>query len=169
MDSSQPGSPPIQGYATRLDEALRPRDVRQLRASHRTLPVARDLPLVAPRAARSVRVHDGFERLPDGSVTLRCRVPVEHAILVPIVETMAGTYRGDARGNPFEALRQLRCPIRIATTEGSQPIFKYMSEAASRLIPKATTHHFEGVGHSVAQVQPELVAAAALRFWADGA
>jgi pimeloyl-ACP methyl ester carboxylesterase len=107
-----------------------------------------------------------FERQPDGSVTPRCTPEIELATLGPIVQAMAGTYRGDHRGNPFDLLQQIRCPTLIATTEHSLPIFKHMAEAAKQRIPHATTHHFEAVGHCVAQVQPDAVVSVARSFWA---
>jgi pimeloyl-ACP methyl ester carboxylesterase len=108
-----------------------------------------------------------FESQPDGSVSPLCTPEIELAILTPIVQAMAGTYRGDARGNPFDALDRVRCPTLITTTERSLPIFKHMAEAAKQRIPHASPHQFEDVGHCVAQVQPDAVAALARRFWAE--
>ena len=167
MDPSLPAAAPSEHGAGRLEEALRRRatfaSFEHAIEHYRARGIFQSwLPELL-----SAYVHHGFESLQDGSVTLRCTPAIEHALLVPIVSVMNGTYQGDARGNPFETLSQIGCPTRIATTEGSQPIFKHMAEAARRLIPNATSHHFAGVGHSVAQVQPAAVAAAALRFWAE--
>ena len=112
-------------------------------------------------------VRYGFEQQPDGSVSLRCAPALERAMLAHIFAAMDGTYRGDARGIPFGLLSQVRCPTRISTTESSQPIYKHMAEEARRALPNASAHHFEGVGHMVAQVQPALAIDALQRFWAE--
>jgi pimeloyl-ACP methyl ester carboxylesterase len=112
-------------------------------------------------------VRYGFEELADGSLSLRCTPELERAMLVHIFAAMEGSYRGDVRGNPFEALNRIHCPTCIATTEGSQQIFKDMSAIAKESIPNAAAHHFDGVGHSIAQVRPEWVVSAARRFWAE--
>lgn len=109
----------------------------------------------------------GFEQLPDGSVSLRCAPELERAMLAHIFAAMDGTYRGDARGIPFAQLAQVRCPTRISTTEGSQPIFKRMAEEARKALPSASAYQFEGVGHMVAQVRPELAIDALRRFWSE--
>jgi len=114
-------------------------------------------------------VRYGFEQQPDGSVSLRCAPQLEQAMLAHIFAAMDGTYRGDASGLPFGLLSQVRCPTCVATTEGSQPIFKEMAEEARQSLPDATAHHFAGVGHSVVQVKPDTVVLATRRFWAERA
>jgi pimeloyl-ACP methyl ester carboxylesterase len=42
-----------------------------------------------------------------------------------------------------------------------------MAEEARRALPNASAHHFERVGHMVAQVQPDLAIEALRRFWAE--
>jgi pimeloyl-ACP methyl ester carboxylesterase len=86
-----------------------------------------------------------------------------------IFRAMDGSYRGDARGNPFATLDRIRRPTRIATTERSSPIYAHMAALAKRLIPRATSHHFDDVGHSAAQERPQAVVAAARRFWSEAA
>jgi pimeloyl-ACP methyl ester carboxylesterase len=110
-------------------------------------------------------VRHGFEQREDGSVSLQCTPEIERAMLTHIFKAMDGSYGGDHRGNPFELLARIRCPTCIATTEGSQPIYKQMADAARACIAGASAHHFPGVGHTVAQVQPEAVSLAARRFW----
>jgi pimeloyl-ACP methyl ester carboxylesterase len=109
-------------------------------------------------------VEHGFELLPDGRVQLHCLPETEVAMLDPIYRVMDRVYTGDARGQPFERLREIACPVRITTSQKSAPIYKQMAGATAALIPGATTHHFEGVGHCVAQEAPELAAAAILAF-----
>ena len=112
-------------------------------------------------------VQYGFEPQPDGTVSLRCTPDIERAMLRHIFAAMDNSYRGDARGNPFATLDDVRCPTRIATTAGSQPIYKQMAERAKQRLALASSHHFADVGHTVAQVQPEAVIAAIRDFWAE--
>ena len=60
--------------------------------------------------------------LGDGRVQLRCTPEIESALLQPIFEAMEQIYTGDIRGNPFPRLAEIKCPVRIATTEKSWPI-----------------------------------------------
>lgn len=112
-------------------------------------------------------VRHGFEEQSDGSVSLRCTPELERAMLAHIFRAMDGSYGGDSRGNPFATLSQIRCRTCIATTEGSQQIYKEMAEVARQAIPGAAAHHFDAVGHSVAQVRPEALVLEARRFWAE--
>jgi pimeloyl-ACP methyl ester carboxylesterase len=108
------------------------------------------------RALRAY-VHHGFETLAQGGVRLRCSPQIEAAMLGPIFETMEQIYDGDERGNPFDGLSDLGCPVRVSTAERSAPIYKEMAERSLRVIPHATRWSFEGVGHSVAQEKPAVV------------
>ena len=80
---------------------------------------------------------------------------------------MEQVYAGDARGNPFAWLAEIKCPVRVATTEKSWPIYKEMASRAVALLPAATEMKFDGIGHSVAQEAPERVLAALKAFEAE--
>ena len=110
----------------------------------------------------------GFATLKDGRVRLRCTPEIESALLQPIFEAMEQAYAGDARGNPFAWLPDIQCPVRIATTEKSWPIYKEMASRAAALIPAASQWSFEGVGHCVGQEDPELLLRALQAFEEKG-
>jgi pimeloyl-ACP methyl ester carboxylesterase len=112
---------------------------------------------------------DGFADAADGSVVLRCAPAHEVAMLRPIFAAMEGTYRAGRRDHPFYALRRVRCPTLVATTERSQPIYKTMADVVRRLVPDVSRLHFDGLGHTAAQVDPERVASEVLNFWRLGA
>ncbi|ACF02748.1 alpha/beta hydrolase fold [Rhodopseudomonas palustris TIE-1] len=116
----------------------------------------RSAPAFAPWSEYALRAYitHGFAHLPDGRVRLLCSPDVETEILRPIFEAMEQVYRGDERGNPFDWMRELGCPVRIATAELSWPIYKEMATRASALIPGASRIAFDGVGHCVAQETP---------------
>ena len=114
--------------------------------------------------ALSAYVQHGFQHLQDGTVELLCKPDIEAAMLVPICEAIDQVYAGDERGNPFSWLSQIRCPVRIATTERSARIHKEMVARAAALIPSASRCNFDGVGHCVPQEAPELLIGALRRF-----
>jgi hypothetical protein len=64
---------------------------------------------------------------------------------------MEGIYRGDARGQPFDALSHIACRVRVSTAEHSAPIYGQMAALAVELIPGSRPLRFAGVGHCVAQ------------------
>jgi pimeloyl-ACP methyl ester carboxylesterase len=109
-------------------------------------------------------IDHGFAPLDDGRVRLRCTPDIESALLRPIFEAMEQIYTGDIRGNPFGWLVDIDCPVRIATTEKSWQIYKEMATRAAALIPAASRHSFEGVGHCVAQENPKLLLGALAAF-----
>ena len=113
-------------------------------------------------------INRGFAPLRDGRVRLRCTPEIESALLRPIFEAMEQVYTGDARGNPFAWLPEIECPVRIATTEKSWPIYKEMASRAAALIPAASQWSFEGVGHCVGQEAPELLLRALQAFEEKG-
>ena len=119
----------------------------------------RAAPAFADWTERSLRayVHHGFATTGDGRVRLRCAPAIESAVLQPIFEAMEQVYAGDIRGNPFSWLSEIKCPVRIATTEKSWPIYKEMASRAVTLIPDASQWTFDGVGHCVAQEEPKLL------------
>ncbi|QPF86929.1 alpha/beta hydrolase [Bradyrhizobium genosp. L] len=102
-------------------------------------------------------VHHGFARLDDGRVRLHCTPEIESALLVPIFQAMEQIYTGDARGNPFPWLSEIKCPVCIATAEQSWPVYHEMADRAAALIPHASRRTFAGVGHCVAQEAPGLL------------
>ena len=110
-------------------------------------------------------VTDGFDRLPDGSISLRCTPAIEAAMLTRIFAAMEGTYHGERADHTFSALGRIDVPTVVVTTELSQPIYGQMACVAHRLIPGSSTHHLDGVGHAVAQVAPDRIAALAADFW----
>jgi len=112
-------------------------------------------------------IRHGFTLLEDGRVRLRCTPEIESAVMLPIFEAIEQVYRGDARGNPFAWLSEIRCPVRIATTEHSWPVHKEMVSRAVALLPAMSRWNFEGVGHGVAQEAPERVLDALKVFAAD--
>jgi pimeloyl-ACP methyl ester carboxylesterase len=109
-------------------------------------------------------VQHGFEPQLDGRVRLLCTPDIEAAMLRPIFQTMAQVYTGDERGNPFAWLPRIECPVRIATTEKSWPIYKEMADRACALIPDVSRWTFDGVGHCVAQEAPGKVIEALQMF-----
>jgi hypothetical protein len=70
---------------------------------------------------------------------------------------MEQVYTGDDRGNPFEWLTEIDCPVCVATTEQSWPIYKMMASRAVALIPQVSEWSFAGVGHCVGQEDPKLL------------
>jgi pimeloyl-ACP methyl ester carboxylesterase len=113
-------------------------------------------------------VRHGFESLEDGRVRLLCTPEIEAAMLLPIFEAMEQVYVGDERGNPFNWLREISCPVRVATAERSDPIYKEMASRAVKLIPMTSQLTFTGVGHCVAQEAPTLLLGA-IESFDDGA
>lgn len=106
----------------------------------------------------------GFAPVEDGRVRLRCTPEIESALLQPIFEAMEQIYTGDIRGNPFGWLADIDCPVCVATTEKSWPIYKEMASRAATLLPAASQHIFQGVGHCVAQEDPKLLLEALAAF-----
>jgi len=119
----------------------------------------RAAPAFATWTENSLRacIRHGFEQLDDGRVRLLCTPETESAVLLPIIEAMERVYTGDVRGNPFAWLSEIKCPVRVATTEKSWAIYKEMASRATALLPAASQWTFEGAGHSVAQEAPERV------------
>jgi pimeloyl-ACP methyl ester carboxylesterase len=112
-------------------------------------------------------IRHGFTLQEDGRVRLRCTPEIESAVMLPIFEAIEQVYRGDARGNPFAWLSEIRCPVRIAINEHSWAIHKEMVSRAVALLPAMSRWSFEGVGHGVVQEAPELVLRALEAFAAD--
>lgn len=112
-------------------------------------------------------IKHGFAPQADGKVRLRCTPEIESAVLRPIFEAMEQVYTGDARGNPFEWLSEIECPVRVATAEHSWTIYKDMASRAIALMPAASRWTFDGVGHGVAQEAPDLLLQALKAFEAE--
>ena len=112
-------------------------------------------------------IRHGFVALENGRVRLCCTPEIESALTLPICEAMEQVYAGDERGNPFAWLSEIDCPVRIATTEQSWPIYKVMASRAAALIPDASQWRFKGVGHCVGQEDPGLLLQALQAFEAD--
>jgi pimeloyl-ACP methyl ester carboxylesterase len=106
-------------------------------------------------------ITDGFDSLPDGRVTLRCTPAIEESMLRRIWAAMDGTHPTKT----FECLRQIHCPVLIATMENSNPRYTRMANIARRHIDNVTIEHLSGVNHAVPQVAPERIASLARRFW----
>jgi pimeloyl-ACP methyl ester carboxylesterase len=113
-------------------------------------------------------IRHGFASTGDGRVRLCCLPEIESALLQPIFEAMEQVYTGDARGNPFSWLSEIECPVRIATAEKSWTIYKEMASRAAALIPAASQHQFQGVGHCVGQEDPKLLIEALQAFGEAG-
>jgi pimeloyl-ACP methyl ester carboxylesterase len=130
----------------------------------------RAAPAFAKWSEPSLRAYmqHGFAALEDGRVRLRCTPEIESAITLPICQAMEQVYAGDARGNPFAWLSEIECPVCIATTEQSWPIYKVMASRAAALIPHASQWTFEGVDHCVAQEDPKLLLEALRAFEEKG-
>jgi pimeloyl-ACP methyl ester carboxylesterase len=129
----------------------------------------RAAPAFAKWTANSLRayIRHGFVQQDDGRVRLRCTPEIESAVLLPIFEAMEQVYTGDGRGNPFASLSEIKCPVRVATTEQSWAIYREMASRAVALLPAASQWRFEGVGHTVAQEAPALVLQALRAFEAQ--
>ena len=106
----------------------------------------------------------GFEHLQNGTIRLLCKPDIEAAMMVPICEAIEQIYVGDRRGNPFSWLSEIKCPVRIATTEQSAAVHKEMVARALALIPTTSRWNFDGVGHCIPQEAPELLIEALQRF-----
>lgn len=109
-------------------------------------------------------VSHGFVPLREGRVRLCCTPEIESAMLRPIYEAMTQVYLGDARGNPFAALTEIDCPVRVTTAAKSGSIYKVMAARAVSLIPSVSTLVFENAGHCVAQEVPAAVVQAVRQF-----
>ncbi len=127
---------------------------------YRTAPAFADWTEASLRAY----VRHGFAALDDGRVKLHCTPEIESAILRPIYEAMEQVYVGDSRGNPFTALAEIDCPVRVTTAARSGPIYKEMAARAVSLIPRVSTLVFEDAGHCVAQELPVAVVKAVREF-----
>ncbi|WP_339027537.1 alpha/beta hydrolase [Bradyrhizobium symbiodeficiens] len=127
---------------------------------YRTAPAFADWTEASLRAY----VRHGFAALDDGRVKLHCTPEIESAILRPIYEAMEQVYFGDSRGNPFTALAEIDCPVRVTTAARSGPIYKEMAARAVSLIPRVSTLVFEDAGHCVAQELPAAVVKAVREF-----
>ena len=112
-------------------------------------------------------IRHGFDALPDGRVRLLCRPDIESAMLLPIFEAIEQIYAGGERGNPFEWLTEIDCPVRVSTSEMSWSIYKDMASRAVGLIPVVSQWTFDGVGHCVGQEAPALVLQALEVFEAE--
>jgi pimeloyl-ACP methyl ester carboxylesterase len=112
-------------------------------------------------------IDHGFGPTEDGRVRLRCTPEIESALLQPIFEAMEQVYTGDIRGNPFGWLADINCPVCVATTEKSWPIYKEMASRAVALIPDASRWTFDGAGHCVGQEAPHLLLEALAAFEAQ--
>ena len=126
----------------------------------------RAAPAFAQWTENSLRayIQHGFAAQADGRVHLRCTPGIESAVLLPIFEAMEQIYTGDARGNPFAWLSEIACPVRVASTEKSWPIYREMAARAVALLPAASEMKFDGIGHTVAQEAPERVLQALKAF-----
>ena len=112
-------------------------------------------------------IQHGFHALPDGRVRLLCVPEIESAMLLPIFEAIEQVYAGDERGNPFEWLTEIDCPVRVATAERSWPIYKDMVSRAIAMIPIVSQWTFDGVGHCAGQEAPALLLRALEVFEAE--
>ena len=99
----------------------------------------------------------GFETLDDGRLRLLCTPEIEAAMARPIFEAMEQIYVGDHRGNPFQWLFDIKCPVRIYTAQQSFPIYSDMASRAMSMIPGATHEILNDVGHCVPQESPDIV------------
>lgn len=61
----------------------------------------------------------------------------------------------------FEALREIRCPVRLTRSERSEPVYLPMFVAARQLLPVSSEQVFSS-GHCVAQQLPEQFGSALL-------
>ncbi len=114
-------------------------------------------------------VEHGFRDTADGGVELQCSPEIEVAMIRTIFEAMERVYDGGPRGNAFDALARVSCPVAIAETEGSGEIYKQMVARALRLLGDGHALQFDGVGHCAAQEDPERVIAAVRSFWTRSA
>jgi len=94
-------------------------------------------------------VEYGFEQLPDGSVTLRCRPEVE-----------ADTYRMGARHDAFSHLSEIRCPVTVARGHTKFPGPASLAPLIADALPCATLEEFPDLGHFGPLQDPLLIAAA---------
>ena len=126
----------------------------------------RAVPAFAVWTETSLRAYvtHGFTPLDNGRVRLLCTPDIESATLRPIFEAMEQIYTGDARGNPFAWLTEIDCPVRVATTQYSWPIYKEMASRGMSLIPHASECTFNGASHCIAQETPQRVVQAVLEF-----
>lgn len=115
----------------------------------------------------AAHIEHGFDHHEDGSIHCRCTAEIERKGLRPIMEAMHDCYHGDARGEPFHLLSEIRTPTVIATAGASMPIYGKMAAVGLDLIPDAENFHFPEYNHCVPMEAPEAAARAILDFAGD--
>jgi pimeloyl-ACP methyl ester carboxylesterase len=110
---------------------------------------------VAPAALRAYVDH-GFADHPDGGVELACRG--EHEAMV---HEMASAH------DAFLHLGEVRCPVMLASGEGTEAFGPNLIKAQAARLPDVRTEVVPGVGHLGPLEDPGAVAASIRRFFAD--
>jgi pimeloyl-ACP methyl ester carboxylesterase len=105
---------------------------------------------LAPDALRAY-VEGGFERRPDGSVTLRCRP-----------ESEAAVYRRAVEGDRFPRLAEVACPVVVAAGGRSDAITPVRARAQVDALPAGRLRVFDDLGHFGPLEDPAAVAASVL-------
>lgn len=115
-----------------------------------------------------VYIDTGFKDRDDGQVELQCGSEIETQILEKILFAFQDAYVGDERGDPFQALPAISCPLLISSSECSDPIYQSIAPKAAVMFPNARSMVFPGLNHCAPQESPEAVAKAALAFFLEG-
>ncbi|GAB1267791.1 hypothetical protein NBRC116493_10440 [Aurantivibrio infirmus] len=107
----------------------------------------------------------GFKDRDDGQVELQCSPEIETQILETILFAFQDAYLGDHRGDPFQSLSTISCPLLISSAECSEPIYQAIVPKATAIFPNAKRLVFPGLNHCSPQESPDTVAKATLDFW----
>ncbi len=99
-------------------------------------------------AALRAYVRYGFEELPDGSITLRCKRNVE-----------AQTYAMGTSHGAWARLGEIGCPVVIAYGEEAHPGPAAVAPLIAEQIPNGRSNKIDGLGHFGPMEDPELIAA----------
>jgi len=102
-------------------------------------------------AALRAYVEYGFEKLPDGSITLRCRPEIE-----------ADTYRMGAHHDAFAHLGEVTCPVTVARGHTHFAGPAELAPLIAQALPTATLEEFLELGHFGPLQDPLKIAVAIL-------
>ncbi len=103
-----------------------------------------------------------LEQTPLG-LQLCCRAEDEVGMLVPILQAMERRHGGAGAESPFEALRQIACPVLLAANRLSLPYFT-MTSIAEALVPHVSAMIEWELGHCAPMEDPTAVAGSILPF-----
>jgi len=153
-----PVDPPMGPHDNPLSEgALRRRDVFPSRDdAHANYASKPPFSTLHPDALRAYVDH-GLADAPDGGVRLKCRP-----------EDEAQMYRMGSAHPAFSRFAEVRCPVVLACGERTEAFGPALIELQAAALPHARTEVLPGLGHFGPLEDPDLVAEAIRRAFADG-